>query len=114
MAVHIPAEAKTWWFSCILAIEPEPRWLLVVPGVWILISLSVLLALALRYSLLGRYTYAIGSNEATTRVCGINVLAVEMVVYTLAGMVTGLAGIMQFVYFDAMGTRSRPTTWSFR
>ncbi len=102
-AVYVPAEAKTWWFSPILATEPEPRWLLVAPGVWILLGLSVLLALALRFSLLGRYIYAIGSNEATARVCGINVPAVKIAVYTLAGLATGLAGVMQFVYLDAMG-----------
>ena len=41
-----------------LEIEPEPRWLLVAPGVWVLLGLSILVALALRYSLLGRYVYA--------------------------------------------------------
>jgi ribose/xylose/arabinose/galactoside ABC-type transport system permease subunit len=102
-AVYVPAEAKTWWFSPILATEPELRWLLVAPGVWILLGLSVLLALVLRSSLLGRYIYAIGSNEATARVCGINVPAVKIAVYTLAGLATGLAGVMQFVYLDAMG-----------
>jgi ribose/xylose/arabinose/galactoside ABC-type transport system permease subunit len=106
-AVYVPAESKTWWFGRILATEPQPRWLLVAPGVWILLGLSVLLALALRYSLLGRYIYAVGSNEATARVCGINVPAVKIAVYTLAGLLTGLAGVMQFVYIDGMGD---PTT----
>ncbi len=70
-----PATSKPWWFGQIMKIEPEPRWLLVAPGVWVLLVLSILLALALRYSLLGRYVYAIGSNEATARLCGINVPA---------------------------------------
>ena len=77
------------------------------PGVWVLLVLSVLLALALRYSLLGRYIYAIGSNEATARLCGINVPLVKIAVYTLAGLATGLAGVLQFVYLDATGD---PTT----
>jgi ribose/xylose/arabinose/galactoside ABC-type transport system permease subunit len=102
-AVYVPAESKPWWFGRLLATEPQPRWLLVAPGVWILLGLSVLLALALRYSLLGRYIYAIGSNEATARVCGINVPMVKNAVYTLAGLATGLAGVMQFVYIDGMG-----------
>jgi ribose/xylose/arabinose/galactoside ABC-type transport system permease subunit len=106
-AVYVPLEAKPWWLARILATEPEPRWLLVAPGVWVLAVLSMVLALALRYSLLGRYIYAIGSNEATARLCGINVPLVKISVYTLAGLATGLAGIMQFAYLDATGD---PTT----
>ena len=102
-SVYVPGEAKAWWFGRLLAVEPEPRWVLFAPGVWVLLGLSVLLALWLRYSLLGRYTYAIGSNEATARVCGINVPLVKVAVYGLAGLATGLAGVMQFVYLDATG-----------
>jgi ribose/xylose/arabinose/galactoside ABC-type transport system permease subunit len=102
-AVYVPLEAKPWWFARILATEPQPPWLLVAPGVWILVLLSIVLALALRYSVLGRYIYAIGSNEATARLCGINVALVKITVYTLAGLATGLAGVMQFVYLDATG-----------
>jgi ribose/xylose/arabinose/galactoside ABC-type transport system permease subunit len=102
-AVYIPGDARSWWFRPILATEPEPRWLLVAPGVWLLVGLSILLALALRYSLLGRYLYAIGSNESTARLCGINVPLVKLTVYGIAGLATGLAGVMQFVYLDATG-----------
>jgi ribose/xylose/arabinose/galactoside ABC-type transport system permease subunit len=102
-AVYVPNEVKPWWFREILATEPKPDWLLVSPGVWILLALSVVVALALKYSLLGRYTYAIGSNEATARLCGINVPLVKIAVYTLAGLATGLAGVMQFVYLDGTG-----------
>ena len=35
--VYIPGDVKPWWFSGILAIDPEPHWLLVAPGVWILL-----------------------------------------------------------------------------
>jgi ribose/xylose/arabinose/galactoside ABC-type transport system permease subunit len=102
-AVYVPEESKEWWFGRLLATEPEPLWLLVAPGVWALLGLSALLALALRYSLLGRYLYAIGSNEATARLCGINVPLVKLAVYGLAGLATGLAGVMQFSYLDATG-----------
>src|SRR5437763_1382633 len=105
--VYVPGEVKPWWFGRIVAIEPEPRWLLVAPGVWVLLALSLLLAITLRYSLLGRYAYAIGSNEATARLCGINVPAMKIVIYTLGGLATGLAGVLQFAYLGALGD---PTT----
>ena len=97
-SVYIPRAAKPWWFERVLKLEPTPEWLIVAPGVWILLALSVLVAFALRYSLLGRYIYAIGSNEATARLCGINVPLIKLSVYSLAGLATGLAGVMQFVF----------------
>ena len=36
-----PATLRPWWFGRIVKIEPEPRWLLVAPGVWMLLGLSV-------------------------------------------------------------------------
>ncbi len=73
------------------------------PGVWVLLGLSLLVALMLRYSLLGRHLYAVGSNEATARLCGVNVTGVKILAYSLAGLATGLAGLMQFAYMDGTG-----------
>ncbi len=41
--------------------------------VWIFIAVAVLFWLVLRYTLYGKHTYAIGSNEAAARMSGINV-----------------------------------------
>jgi ribose/xylose/arabinose/galactoside ABC-type transport system permease subunit len=102
-AVYVPGDVKPWWFSGILKIEPEPRWLIFAPGVWALLLLSIAVALILRYSLLGRYVYAVGSNEATARLCGINVPLIKVLVYTIGGLATGLAGAFQFVTLGATG-----------
>jgi ribose/xylose/arabinose/galactoside ABC-type transport system permease subunit len=75
---------------------PGHEWLLVAPAVWLLLGLGLLLAGVLRYTILGRYTFAIGSNEATARLCGIRVPAYKTFIYLLAGLLTGLAGLMQY------------------
>src|SRR5262249_35701943 len=66
------------------------------PGVWSMFGLAVLVALVLRYTVFGRYCYAIGSNEATARLCGIAVERTKVLVYVLAGLLTGWAGILVF------------------
>ncbi len=101
--VYVPSDAKAWWFSRILAAEPEPRWLLVAPGVWVLALLALVLAIVLRQSVFGRYIYAVGSNEATARLCGVSVPRVRVWVYAIAGLATGLAGVLQFAYLSATG-----------
>ncbi len=101
--VYVPADAKPWWLSRILAIDPEPRWLLLAPGVWAVLVLSVLFALVLHYTLFGRYAYAVGSNEATARLCGINVPLIKVVVYAVSGLTMGLAGLFQFALTGATG-----------
>ncbi|HEV3006449.1 MAG TPA: ABC transporter permease [Pirellulales bacterium] len=65
-------------------------------GVWLALILAFLLSLVLRQSVFGRYVYALGSNEATARLCGINVWANKIALYTLAGLFVGVAGMYQF------------------
>ena len=64
-------------------------------GVAITIFLAVIMALIMRNTVFGRYIFAIGSNEATARLCGIRTRLVKLWIYTLAGLLVGLAGVMQ-------------------
>lgn len=64
-------------------------------GVWITLVLTCLVALLLRSTVFGRYIFAIGSNEATARLCGISVRTHKVLIYSLAGLFFGLAGLMQ-------------------
>jgi inositol transport system permease protein len=50
--------------------------------------------IALRYTRYGKFTYAIGANPLAARVSGINVERHIVLVYTLAGVLSGLAGIV--------------------
>ena len=65
------------------------------PGVWVAIALAVLMALVMRRTVFGRYVFAIGSNEATARLCGIRVRLQKVAIYSLAGLFFGLSGVMQ-------------------
>lgn len=71
-------------------------WLRYPSGIWIGLVFAVLLAAVLRYTVFGRYVYALGSSEATARLCGINVPFYRIAIYTLGGLFVGLAGIYQF------------------
>jgi ribose/xylose/arabinose/galactoside ABC-type transport system permease subunit len=42
----------------------------------------------------GRHIYSIGGNEEVTRLAGVNVDGIKMVVYTLSGFLAGLAGLI--------------------
>jgi ribose/xylose/arabinose/galactoside ABC-type transport system permease subunit len=82
---------------------PDPEWMLVSPGVWIMLILAAIVALALRYTVFGRHVFAIGSNESTARLCGINVVRTRILVYTLAGLFVGVAGLYQFTVLGGEG-----------
>ncbi len=80
----------------LMSVDPEPSWLIFAPGVWVLIALLVLLAVALKFTVFGRHVFAIGSNEATARLCGVNVRFKRIMIYTFCGLFTGVAGVMQY------------------
>ena len=71
------------------------------PGLWSLVLLAVLTAVLLHFTVLGRHLYAVGSNEATARLCGVNVTRTKLIVYTLAGLLTGWAGVIMFAHSNS-------------
>jgi ribose transport system permease protein len=89
-------DAPENWLVAIMQKNPSPSWLLVAPGVWVMAALGVFLALVLKRTVLGTHAYAIGSNEATARLCGIPIARTKIALYALSGLLTGLAGVMQF------------------
>ncbi|HXI68672.1 MAG TPA: ABC transporter permease [Steroidobacteraceae bacterium] len=60
----------------------------------IFLATAVIFHVALRYTRYGKFTYAIGSNPQAARVSGINVPRHLLMVYTIAGVLSGLAGIV--------------------
>ncbi|MDQ5977115.1 MAG: ribose transport system permease protein, partial [Verrucomicrobiota bacterium] len=75
-------------------------------GVWLMLVLAVVVALAMRYTRFGRHVFAVGSNELTARLCGVPVERVKVLVYLFGGVFAGLGAVLQFAYL----TGGDPTT----
>ena len=65
------------------------------PGIWIAVALAGLVAAVLRYTRFGRHVIAVGSNEAAARLVGIDPARVKIIVYALASLLFGVAGVME-------------------
>jgi ribose transport system permease protein len=77
-------------------ISPGLGKLVFAPGVWLLVGLLVASHVLLRYTVFGRHVYAVGSNEDTARLCGVNVRLVKTLVFGLNGLFLGIAGAMLY------------------
>ena len=63
-------------------------------AVLILFLVAAAGSIVLNRSLLGRYTFALGSNEEAARLSGVNVDFWKIVVYTMSGGICGIAGLL--------------------
>ena len=71
------------------------KYFLGIPNVvFIMFGTAALASLVLTKTTLGRYTFALGSNEEATRLSGVNVDRWKIAVYALGGLFSGLAGIL--------------------
>lgn len=61
----------------------------------ILVALALLAGFILEYTRLGRYAYAIGSNVEAARYSGVPIRRYLVAIYSLAGALTGLAGMIE-------------------
>ncbi len=61
----------------------------------VLIVCAVIMHVVLHSTKLGRYTYAIGSNEEAAIYAGIPVARYKIAIYAIAGMLTGLAAMIE-------------------
>jgi inositol transport system permease protein len=62
--------------------------------VLVFLFVAILFQLALRYTVYGKHTYAIGSNQDAARASGINVEQHLVLVYVIAAMLAALAGMV--------------------
>jgi ribose transport system permease protein len=72
----------------------------IVPGldipnvVLVMFGAALVGSLVLSRTILGRYTFALGSNEEAARLSGVNVAAWKTAVYVVCGLFAGLAGVV--------------------
>ncbi|MFO1487303.1 MAG: ABC transporter permease [Verrucomicrobiota bacterium] len=69
----------------------------------ILIGLSVIMWFVLHRSIYGRYLLAVGRNEQAARFSGINTRVVIASAYVIAGLLTGISGILIAFYTNSVG-----------
>jgi ribose transport system permease protein len=72
----------------------------IIPGfaipnlVLVLFGAAIVASLVLSKTILGRYTFAMGSNEEASRLSGVNVVRWKIAVYSVCGLFAGLAGVL--------------------
>ncbi|MDO5614334.1 MAG: ABC transporter permease [Paracoccus sp. (in: a-proteobacteria)] len=63
-------------------------------GVLVLFAVAAVTAWILGRTVLGRYTFALGSNEEAVRLSGVNTDRWKIAIYALAGGICGIAGLL--------------------
>ena len=89
-------EAPVTWLNGLLRTVRDGNGLILPWGIWIVVLLGVSWRSRCSYTRFGRHLFAIGSNERTARLCGVRVERCKIAVYTIAGALAGLAGVMEF------------------
>jgi ribose/xylose/arabinose/galactoside ABC-type transport system permease subunit len=96
MADERRIEAPTTWLNDLLrTVDPDSS-MIVPSGIWLVLVLGLIVAGTLGYTRFGRHLFSIGSNERTARLCGVAVERTKVAVYTVAAVLTGVAGVLQF------------------
>jgi ribose transport system permease protein len=62
--------------------------------VLVMIAVAIIFSFILSKTRLGRYTYAVGSNEEAARRAGINVNRVKTITYIFSGLLAALVGVI--------------------
>ena len=60
----------------------------------IFVALAILFHFVMKYTVYGKHTYAIGSNEDAARMSGIKVARHKVLIYVIAGMLASIAAIV--------------------
>jgi ribose/xylose/arabinose/galactoside ABC-type transport system permease subunit len=89
-------EAPATWLNDLLRTAQGGHGVLLPSGIWLTAALAVAVAFTLQYTRFGRHLFAVGSSERTARLCGVRITRTKIAVYTAAGALAALAGVLMF------------------
>jgi ribose transport system permease protein len=76
-----------------------------LPNLFVIaLIVMVVVGLIMRYTTFGRDAYAIGGNEDVARLSGISVTRNKLLLYSLAGLLAAIAGVMWVARFQGTST----------
>ena len=104
--VRPPLASVPDWLGDLVSTSKGSLWMGLPSGVWLALLLAAVVALTLRFTVFGRYVFALGSNESTARLCGVNVPLVKISIYAIAGLFVGIAGLYQFAKLNSANPTS--------
>ena len=61
---------------------------------WLLIFLTIVMGLVLKYTSYGKHVFAVGSNKKAAELSGINIRWIEMSVYMISGLFAAISAVM--------------------
>ena len=77
----------------------------------LLICISIVMWIVLHRSIYGRYVFAVGRNEEATRFSGINTRWIVASTYILAGLLTGVSGILFAFYTNSVSPSTQGNSY---
>ncbi len=95
LASQTTVDTPATWVNELAVTFPPVPWMVFAPAVWLALALAVLMAFVLRRTVFGRRVFALGSSEPAARACGIAIDRLKLAIYGAAGLLFGLAGVIQ-------------------
>ncbi len=93
--INFPARnSELGWFRDIFSKTQLPDGTNLPTGAILLVGTLLIAHVILKKTRIGRYTFAIGSNEEAVRLSGVNVTFWKMIPYIISGLCAAIAGIM--------------------
>jgi len=92
--VNFPSRtSEEGWFKSVFSKVQLPSGAMLPTGAILLLAVLLIAFVVLNKTKVGRYTFAIGSNEEAVRLSGVNVVFWKTIPYIISGLCAGMAGI---------------------
>jgi ribose/xylose/arabinose/galactoside ABC-type transport system permease subunit len=86
----------------------QEDWIGIPTPIWIMIALTVLAFLWMRFSRTGRSQYAVGGNAEAARLSGLDTRRIIMTTFIMAGATTGVAAMLFATQFNVLQSVATP------